>query len=41
MTNKNTPKDYEALNRRLMAAIVTLTGVFFCIAFALYLLLGR
>lgn len=44
MTKKNTkPTDaeYEALNQKLMIALVTLTSTFMLVAFALYMLLGR
>lgn len=40
-TPQKTPKDYEALNRKLMVALVTLTSTFMLLAFLLYILLGR
>lgn len=38
-----TPKseEYEALNQKLMMAIVTLTTTFIFVAIALYFLIGR
>lgn len=42
--NSHNDKDdayFEALNQRLMSAIVTLTGAFMLIGLLLYLFLGR
>lgn len=39
-TNPQKP-DYEAINQKLLAAIVTLTTTFILVAFGLYWLLGR
>lgn len=39
--SEKSDKDYEALNQRLLAAIVTLTGAFMLVGIILYLLLGR
>jgi hypothetical protein len=42
MTKSEPPKpDYEALNQKLLVAIVTLTTTFIMVAFGLYWLLGR
>ena len=43
MTDQQPKKDidYDALNRKLMAALVTLTATFMLVAFGLYWLLGR
>jgi hypothetical protein len=41
MKKKLTDLEYEQLNKKLQAAIVTLTGAFIFIAFLLYYFLGR
>lgn len=38
---KKTDKDYEALNRKLIAALITMTGAFMLIVFCMYWFLGR
>jgi len=41
MSKKPSNKEIEALNQKLMMAIVTLTTTFIFVAFALYFLIGR
>jgi hypothetical protein len=38
MNNNKSEKDYEALNQKLMASIVTLTGTFILIGIIIFLL---
>ena len=41
MADQQPPKDYDALNRKLLVALVSLTTGFMFLVFLLYLLLGR
>ncbi len=41
MNKKPTDEQFEAINRKLMMAIVTLTSTFIFVAISLYFLIGR